>query len=342
MQNKYDQNRLNETPAIKQFFHDIPANIAENAYRNTSHFPERASSIIRADYAKDLLNDKQEILNTIHHAQKRGATIKECYLEQIEIWFQAHRQSVKQKYITYLHSHANVASSFICGPANFPVARMQKRGQWADNHYNNINTYRAFSKKQILKSLLPYGDGHEIKTNDPDANNKIKNKIDALEKQRDTMKAINKTVRKYYKRTDKPAPGDGKYEQCIEALAHYGYNQATTEKLIKPNYIGYVVPFEPYQLTNLGAEIRRLKQRNADVANVKQTEINDEFKNGETATISDDGKIVIHFGYKPDEKTRTKLKAHAFKWSRTRIAWVRKLTANARADYYNHIKPMLN
>lgn len=338
---RYETARIEANPGIKAFFWDISRQTAENAYRNTSHFPERASAIIRADYAIDLLNDKEEILNTTGAAKKRGATVDENFMDIIETWFREHRAGVKQKYEAYLYSHASVASAFICGPSNFPTARNQKRSGWADSHYENIGKFRHSSKKRILKLILPYGDGHEIKTDDPDATNKIENKIQRLEDTRDNMKAVNKTVRKYYNKTDAPNPEDGKYQVCIEALEKLGYSNARAALLIKPDYMGYCVPFHSYQLTNIGAEIRRLKQREQEVSQTKSLEINDQFPNGETASISDDGKIIIEFGYKPDENIRTKLKSHAFKWSRARMAWVRKLTANAAADYYRHIKPQL-
>lgn len=339
--NMYDKRRLEESPEIAPFFDDIDAATASRAYYNTSHFPERAGSIIRSDYAKTLIQDKAQVLKDIEHAEKCGATVDPNYMEMVETWFQEHREGVKAKFIAYLHSHSNVASAFICGPANFPTARNQKRSQWADNHYENIGKYRHTSKRRILASILPYGDGSAIKTNDPDAVSKVENKISKLEAQRDRMKEINKTVRKFYKRSDKPEPGSETYKACIEALAALGISEQNAAELIKPDWRG-CVPFASYSLTNLGAEIRRLKQRAQEVEQVKAVEINDEFPNGETATISDDGKIVIDFGYKPEEDVRTALKRRAFKWSRVRVAWVRKATANAIADYYRHIKPLLN
>lgn len=334
--NIYDKNRLEESPEIKPYFHDISPDIAAQAYHATSHFPERAGSLIRSDYAKMLLDDKKSVINSVNQAKLKGADIDSAYIIRIESWFIEHRKGLKAKFITYLHSHANVASSFICGPANFPVARNQKRSQWADNHYAAIGEFRKLSKKRILKQLLPFGDGSAIKTNDPKAVKKIDSKVEALEKQRDFMKLCNKTYRKFYKKGQKPEAGTDKYNDCVNALAEIGLKTDLT-----PDYMGESIPFRTWELSNLGANIRRLSKRANEVEQTQSTEINDTFPNGETAIISDDGKIVIEFGYKPDEDTRAVLKRHAFKWSRVRVAWVRKVTANALADYSRSIKPML-
>jgi len=338
--NKYDQNRLNDNPAIAEFYSDIPQDIAERAYYNTSHFPERAASIVKAEYASDLIQDRAKVQAIIERAKSRGATVPDDYLNQIDAWFPEHREGLKGKYLSYLHSHSNVASSFICGPANFPVARMQKRSQWADNHWDNIGKFRHTSKRRIVKQLLPYGDGSAVRTNDPDAVEKIDTKLQEMEKQKEFMKSINRLTRKFYKRTDTPEPGSHKYIACVKALKDAGLSEGAAIKAIEPDYNG-LVPFPSWQISNLNANIRRYKQRSQEVEQTQSIEINDQFPGGESATVSDDGKIVIDFGYKPSEEVRSVLKSNAFKWSRARMAWVRKLTGNAQYAYETHVKPML-
>jgi hypothetical protein len=64
----------------------------------------------------------------------------------------------KDNYLThyraYLHSHSRVASSFITGPANFPVARNQKRSRWADNKWTEYNEWRTRARAAIREKLL--------------------------------------------------------------------------------------------------------------------------------------------------------------------------------------------
>ncbi|OWK47337.1 hypothetical protein FRUB_01036 [Fimbriiglobus ruber] len=53
----------------------------------------------------------------------------------------------------YLASHASVASSFIVGPARFPVARMQKRSRWADNKANELLAWSNKAKAAIKRDI---------------------------------------------------------------------------------------------------------------------------------------------------------------------------------------------
>jgi len=94
-------------------------------------------------------------------------------------------------------------------------------------------------------------------------------------------------------------------------------------------------------LTNNNANIKRLQGRIKQLEKARSIEIDDHFPKGEHAYISDDDKIVIEFGYKPDEATRKILKSNAFKWSSYRTAWVRKLTGNAAGSYNRYVKPIL-
>lgn len=336
-----EKEMLERHPEIAPYFHDIDRHTSANAFNNTSHSPERRGAGLRASYALELLSDKNNVIAAVAAAQRRGAEIVDYHESILTVWFTGHRAGLKSKYLDYLYSHSRVASSFICGPANFPVARNRKRSDAADRKYEAIGEFRQLSIKRVLKELLPFGDGTSIKSNDPNASSKIQGKIESLETQRDHMKKVNAIVRKYYKHGS-PEVTPEQREQCRQELAALtGQPLAAVDTMLKPNYMGRVIPFEPYEFSNLGAEIRRLKTRTEEVEQIQSTTINDEFANGISVDLSDDQKICIHFGFKPDEATRTTLKRHAFKWSRARTAWVRKLTSNAQADYNNQIKPLL-
>jgi len=332
---------LESHPEVLPYFYDINSELAARAFYNTSHSPERRGAGLRADYARDLINDKQAVIDAVITAQARGAEIADSHEIIISVWFDDYRRGLKSKYLEYLHSHSRVASAFICGPANFPVARNRKRIDAADNKQAAIDEFRARSKKNVLKALLPFGDGSVIRTDDPNAAVKIESKVETLVAKRNHMKQMNVIVRRYYKKGETKIMPE-KHEQCRQELKEYsGHALATIDLMLKPNYMGYVVAFESYELTNLGAQIRRLKVRTDEVKNTQSIIINDEFENGITVDISTDQKICIHFGFIPNEETRGTLKSHAFKWSRGRVAWVRKLTGNAQYDYKHVIKPML-
>jgi hypothetical protein len=100
--------------------------------------------------------------------------------------------------------------------------------------------------------------------------------------------------------------------------------------------------FKAWQLQNLGQNIRRLKKREIELQRTQEIDVNDNFDNGVSVETSDDRKICIYFESIPSNEIRDTLKRNAFKFSRNRNnAWVRKLTANAIADYRHYVKPII-
>lgn len=333
---------IQNIPQAKEFLNDISQQIAERAFMNTSFSPEKRGVGVRIEYVESLLDDKSTVLEEICKAAKRGAELRKDYDTMVDEWFKSHREQLCDCYNAWLYSHSKVASSFITGPANFPVARNQKLSGYADAKLSAIDEFRKKSIKNILKFVMPHGDGTNIKTDDPNACNKIENKIAVLEKQREQMKAINKLIRKYFKNGN-PAISPENLEAFKRQLRdEFNIDDKDIVKLIEPNYSGKVVGFEKWQLQNLGANINRYKKRVGEVEKTNSLTINDEFTNGIKVTISDDQKICIHFGFKPCEQTRELLKSKAFKFSRNRgNAWVRKFTLNAAFSYKHYIKAKL-
>lgn len=333
---------IQRIPHATDLLNDISQSIAERAFYNTSFSPDKRAVNVRIEYVEALLEDKSIVLNEISNASKRGAEVRQDFDVMVNEWFKSHREKLCNGYNSWLHAHAKVASSFVVGPANFPVARNQKLSNYADAKFTAITEFRKKSIKNILKFVLPYGDGSSIQTDDPNAGEKIENKIASLEKQRDEMKAINKLIRKYFK--------NGSPEISLDNLAEFKNILRTEFKmsekqivyLMEPNYAGKIAGFEKWQLQNLGANINRYKKRITEVEKTNSKSIDHKFENGIRVTISDDQKICIYFGFKPSEEIRTLLKEKAFKFSRNRDnAWVRKFTLNAAFSYEHYIKPKI-
>ena len=170
-----------------------------------------------------------------------------------------------------------------------------------------------------------------IQSDDPDAADKLQAKIDKAVKNQDIYKAVNKIVK------SKKLSDDEKVDKMVNDL---GYKEESARTILEPDHCGRI-GFPAYMLTNNNANIKRLQGRIKQLEKARSIEIDDHFPKGEHAYISDDDKIVIEFGYKPDEATRTILKSNAFKWSSYRTAWVRKLTGNAAGSYNRYVKPIL-
>ena len=332
---------LRENPEIKPYFYDIDPEVAARAFHGTSHSPEVRGSRLRSDYALILLGDKQKVIRSLNNAKANGADIKGDIDEAVTHWFNGYREALKQQFLAYCQVRSRCMSTMICGPANFPVDRARKFNDAEQRSWEQVEDFRKKAQKSFLRDMLPYGDGTAVKTADPNAQDKLRAKIKHLEDSKEIMKAANKIIRKHYKDESKVTP-DTK-AACIAELKAgpmHNLSEAKIAIVVDKDFAGRR-GFASYQLSNTGAEIRRLKSRIKEVEQTQSFEINDEFGSEISVCISSDNKIEIHFNFKPDEDTRSKLGSHSFKWSRQRVAWVRMLTENAFYTYQRSVKPIL-
>ncbi len=73
-------------------------------------------------------------------------------------------------------------------------------------------------------------------------------------------------------------------------------------------------------MTGATAEIKRCEGRIAEIQALEKIPDIDETINN-IILYTEDARIRIDFGFKPDEDTRTKLKRHSFKWSPYNQVW---------------------
>lgn len=198
------------------------------------------------------------------------------------------------------------------------LARMEKRVE------------KGFKSAETARNLRSRADAAEsrtaIDTDNPEARQLILRKIAKLESSRDMLKAINKLVRKY--KTPKTlAP------EIARHFPKVADPEQTAIDMLTPDFAGRVgVP--AYRLTNMGAEIRRLKQRLEGLAVVEQGFESFEV-NGILVELVD-GQLQVDFPWKPNEDTRWRLKKGplVLKWSRYSERWVRKYTVNVASKYF--------
>lgn len=86
--------------------------------------------------------------------------------------------------------------------------------------------------------------------------------------------------------------------------------------------------YQAWQLSNNGAEIRRLRQRIEQLRALHSAAPIEQAGQG-WRMFEDDGRIQIHFDGKPAAALRQLCKGAGFVWSPSRCAWVRKVTARA-------------
>lgn len=206
-------------------------------------------------------------------------------------------------------------SVMISGAGNFPVRKKQRQVAAMEK---NEAEYREIMG--LLEKMRSVGTGG-ISSDDPNALEKLKEKVGRLKKHQELMKSANAAIR--LKDTEE---GDRR-------LCELGYTQEEIKKLREPDYIGRV-GYPPFELSNNNANIKRLEERIKELEK-RQTEEAPQgwtFEGGEVVINTDLNRVQIFFTEKPDEEKRSELRHRAFKWAPSQGAWQRQYTRNALYD----------
>lgn len=207
---------------------------------------------------------------------------------------------------------ASCPSVMIAGPANFPVKKKQRQNAAADR---NMEEYREI--KKILNKIRGIGKGG-IRSDDPNALDKLTKKLETLQRHQDRMKEANTAIR--MKDTDK---GNAK-------LFAMGYTLEEIRQLREPDFCGRI-GYPSYELQNNNANIHRIKERIQQIEKQQAGPSRDgwKFDGGEIVMNTAESRLQVIFEEKPDSDTRTELKANGFRWAPSHGAWQRQLTDNA-------------
>lgn len=186
--------------------------------------------------------------------------------------------------------------AFVTQPGHIPErARMNRRDERAHEH-GQVAAHHE-SKASGLEAQLD----RAIFSDDPDAVARLRAKVSALTAKRDRMKEVNRLYRK----------GDA---AGLEAL---GLNLEKLRENVSAIGLSWVkAPYESYQLTNLGAEIRR--------AEARIQEIEDRQKVTAEAEIAPGGVLIdrredanwcrVTFAEKPDRSILDALRGAGYRW----------------------------
>ena len=167
-----------------------------------------------------------------------------------------------------------------------------------------------------------------ISSDDPQAIEKLTEKLQKCEKEQDFMKKANA----YYKKNGTTKGCEGISDELAAKL----------DKRVQEAYSWERQPFPPYRLTNNNAEIHRIKKRIENLEANKDTEfVGWQFKGGEAVINEDKNRLQLLFDEKPSDEQRATLKANGFRWAPSDKAWQRQLNQNAfyAANRIDFIKP---
>jgi hypothetical protein len=223
-------------------------------------------------------------------------------------------------------------SVLIVGAGNFPTKRKNAQVARMDAFYK-----KDWGFDKLLRKLRTIGTANEaIKSDDADAIDKLRAKLERREADQAAMKAANAWYRKH-KTMDGFEPADMR-ETAQKNLdferdtLYFPSDEARDAHMLKTK------PFASYQLSNNNAEIRRIRQRIEALEQEKEAATSrdcerDATINGEPCKVvenADDMRLQIFFDDKPEADTRQQVKHAGFRWAPSVGAWQRQLNNNAR------------
>lgn len=168
-----------------------------------------------------------------------------------------------------------------------------------------------------------------ISSDDPEAIQKLTQKLENL---RDTQ-AFMKTVNAYYRK-------NGTCNGC-EGLSDE--RAAQIDQAVKDGPPWVNAPFAPYELSNNNQEIHRVQDRIKHLTEVQELGYTGwEFDGGRVEANAEKNRLQVFFDEIPSEEVRKDMKGWGFRWARSEGAWQRQLTDNAiyAASRIGAIKPI--
>ncbi|PLU02508.1 hypothetical protein BMJ32_12195 [Sinorhizobium medicae] len=295
----------------------IAAEDIEPQFHALTHFPDRR--------ARSELADLAERLNQF------GAYVVELWNKACEPIPEAEIEAFARRHVDltrrYWAAEGRCMNWFITGPARFPVARNEKRMRISDARRADLKAHEAMARKSAKRKAFPHGtDDEPIRSGDPVAMQRIVTRIEELALSIDRMKAANAIIR----RMEKDLSSE---EDMIAAVvAHTGLSTDAAARGIK------LAPWQSrrgFSTTNRRAELRRLQQRLAALARMKERGTQTEEVETSAGAVeikenADIARIQLIFPGKPDDPTRRVLKANGFRWSPSQGAWQRHLNESGR------------
>ncbi len=286
------------------YLSDIPLSTARAAHSGTSFVPEKRGDQECQSYANTLAHDYANLAKYATTDEKRASLDEE---------FRTYRAGYRSRYIAMLSAKSRVMSTMITGGSNFPTRRNAKRGSTADNRTDELLAFRERALAAITKVLRP--ELRPVMAGDDDAVERLEAKIAKAEKFQEQAKALNACIRKHAK-----AGPDAQVKALVET---YGISEEKAREWIKPDFCGRIgIP--SYELQNNNANIRRMKERLAQISAAKAAPVVETTSDTSAIRFEDnpgDNRVRLFFPGKPDAAIRTRLKSAGFRWTPSLGCW---------------------
>ncbi|WP_234820329.1 MULTISPECIES: hypothetical protein [Sinorhizobium] len=294
----------------------IAAEDIEAQFHALTHFPDRRAKTELADLAERLNRFAAYVVELWNEA---CTPIPE---PEIEAFARRHVELTRR----YWAAEGRCMNWFITGPARFPVTRNERRMKMSDARRADLKAHEATARKAAKRKAFPHGtDDEPIRSSDPAALQRIMTRIEETALSIDRMKAANAIIR----RMEKDLATE---EDMIAAVAaNTGLSPEAAARGIK------LAPWQSrrgFSTTNSRAELRRLQQRLAALARMKERGNQSQEVETDAGAVeikeADIARIQLLFPGKPDDPTRRVLKANGFRWSPSQGAWQRHLNEAGR------------
>lgn len=158
-----------------------------------------------------------------------------------------------------------------------------------------------------------------ISSDDPDALEKLRIKLEKLEAQGEQYRTTNEAYRAFKK----------KGLQALDGFELVG----PLKKLVTtwmPQYASDKAPIPPYMMSNLNGQMKQVKDRIARLEKMESLVDSEEVVNGAVIkSMPSENRVMIVFDGKPAQEVIDNLKTRGFRWAPSQSAWMRQYSTYA-------------
>lgn len=267
---------------------------------------------------------QQMVDGTAALAARQKERVDARYHEKIDCYLALYVRKLAENLNEGYSIDARCPSIMISGGSNFPASKKERQ---IEARRKNAEEFSHI--QDLLNKIRSIGTGG-ISSDDPDALEKLRDKLTSLENMQQTMKSVNAYYRKHKTLDGCPRISSETVREIEDQWARGWYSG---------------VPFLSYELSNNNANMRHIRER---IAELKKRQADDapqgwEFDGGKVVINTEINRIQILFDGKPEADIRGDLKSNGFRWAPSQKAWQRQLTDNAlyAAKHINAIAPVV-
>ena len=306
-----------KTPAKKElprdFSEDLDYKSLYNSYSLISFDPERRAENDKKMFGTSMLN----LYNSSAEEAKENNRLEE-YNQAFERYYAV----ILKKNKEVISARTGTFSTAVTGGAGIKSSQIRKNEAKQKREYEInkelIDYIEKAEKKlnEVARNPDQFYKDQAIKRTDKNAIEKLNQKLEQLEAEKDFIKRSEKACKEYQKTKD------------FSVFEKYNIPQKEAKE--------YVSQIERHGIplirgnASINAEIRRVKERIASLEKSKASEDeNFDIENGRILVNKEAQRVQIFFDNIPDANTREALKKRSFKWAPSVKAWQRTLTGNA-------------